>query len=310
MGVRIKNTEKLFLILNACLSGLGTAAGFAFPSLTFLAALLNVTGAALLFLSIGGIVVFGILALLVGFYFFYTVFKTTQETIKTLEDTQERMLDVLINYASYPNKNEINSFIPINTHIQSIIDDVRDILNSNKCGINTTTTIKEILRKNERLKRNLKLHKQSLIQQFKNKSSFFLDSPTLHGSVNSFIGYGSILGPCAGIIGTISGVGMIGGITAIAPPVLISVICVTVALAFLAAYLTYYADSRNAERSFIINEYDELIGSFNDSIKTTLLCSYYSNRIDITPDKKSTQVEQERRFKSTMSIATLTLNPE
>ena len=71
--MKIDWVEKLFLIFNALIAGLGTAAGFAFPSLAFLAALFNVTGGALIILSVIGVIAFVVVALGVGFYFFHNL---------------------------------------------------------------------------------------------------------------------------------------------------------------------------------------------------------------------------------------------
>jgi len=96
--MKIDWVEKLFLIFNALIAGLGTAAGFAFPSLAFLAALFNVTGGALIILSVIGVIAFVVVALGVGFYFFHESNKNTTALINQIEAKQESMLDALISY--------------------------------------------------------------------------------------------------------------------------------------------------------------------------------------------------------------------
>lgn len=311
--MKIKKLEKLFLVLNACLAGLGTAAGFAFPSLAFLVALFGATGAALLSLSIGGIVVFSILALLIGSYFFYTTFKNSQEIANKVKDKQEMMLDVLIDYVLYQKKNGEHTCNTMNakkySDIQAIIKDIHKISSDLSTNINEKSrimTIKEILKKKQSFKKNLKSYQQSLIQQFKNKPSFFLDSPTLRGSASLFMGYGSILGPSGGVIGVISGIGIISGMSAIASPILIAIVFISIALALLTAYLTYYSESRNAERFFIINETDNLIDDCNSSIRNIFICLDHDNRINVTPDKNP---EDKKEWIVKRPISMTTPNP-
>ena len=68
--IRVNKLEIGFSLLNGFLGGAGTAAGFVFSLLATLTVLLGLSGTLLIGISIGAVVLFSVLALLVGAYFF------------------------------------------------------------------------------------------------------------------------------------------------------------------------------------------------------------------------------------------------
>src|SRR5262249_4033758 len=95
-----------------------------------------------------------------------------------------------------------------------------------------------------------------------------------HSSINSFIGYGSILGPCAGLVGAITGMGFISGLSTVALPLLITMVMATILLTILTVCLVYYSEIRNMQRSSIVSGLDEWIDSINGAGRKLLFDAY------------------------------------
>jgi|GEM_PF-4611092 len=264
--MQINKLETFSLIFNALMGGLGTGAGFAFPSLAFLAALFGLTGSALIFISIVGIVVFGIIALS-SIYFFCRTFSNTRNFVNKIEEKQDALLNALIQYAALT-KNE-----NISNEKNSILQKIYPMLDNDEYA-NNLEKIKTTLKKEFP---SIEAFTSTLASTVKLPEDDYnpISSPGLYTSVNLFITYGCILGPCSGLIGAITGIGIIGGISAIAPPILAAIILTTIALTVLAACFTYYSENRNVKRSSIITQMEYQTDHFERATKNILFSSHF-----------------------------------
>jgi hypothetical protein len=323
---KINKREKFFLVTNAFIAGTGTAAGFAFPSLSFLAALLKFTGAALVSLSIVGIVAFSILAALVGLYFFIKTFSNTQNLIEKAKNTQKAFQKTLVESIILKEKaktsledmslpplsvKESPEFTPL---LKFINQKFLEFINKQGCNnqsLNLTlinafkSDMENTFNSDENLKNIYQCYERSIFQLSQDKLAAY-DSPKLLGGVNSFVGYGSILGPCSGLIGAITGIGVIGGISTIAWPILLSLILTTLLLSCLTAYAVYYLDNHSTKRQRLLMVIEKETKNLTDANQNLFLSFNNPHTIDsnqISPtifsapaeEPKDTKMEEQQK---------------